>query len=393
MPELGVNSMPERRVAQFVMKISKYCNLRCTYCYEYRELGNKERMSLNTISQIFEHIIAYAEANRYESVSFVWDEREPFLIPLDYYDAIGQLQRDIFADKVTTWNVVQTNLTVLTDRHIEFLKSQKFFSGIGISFDVHGNQRVDSHGRLKTEIVLKNLQKMIDHQIGFGAISVLARNTLPHVRQIYRFYDQLGIESRFLPFYLNAFDEQITEHGLTYDELVAALKSIFDEWMTSERATPVDPIDEYIGYAIAYIAGRRDNHYYKELDEYVFLVDLDGGVYGQGEAYAGEYKYGDLVHEGFGTILTSQSRRRAIEHTQHRQMEYCKKCPYFGACPGFFVGDASPQQQRLLAECGCPVKAIIGHIVTTLEENNLSDLVLTHAARRQHKNTALPMSL
>src|SRR5262249_24096471 len=117
MPVPGVNLMPKRRVAQFVMKISKYCNLRCTYCYEYRELGNKERMSLHTIGQIFEHIIAYADANRYESASFVWHGGEPFLIPLDYYDAIGQLQREMFADKVPTWNVVQTNLTVLTDRH------------------------------------------------------------------------------------------------------------------------------------------------------------------------------------------------------------------------------------------------------------------------------------
>lgn len=62
--------MAKRTGAQFVMKISKYCNLRCNYCYEYNELGNKQRMSLDLISRIFENIAR--NADEFESVSFIW---------------------------------------------------------------------------------------------------------------------------------------------------------------------------------------------------------------------------------------------------------------------------------------------------------------------------------
>jgi uncharacterized protein len=276
---------------------------------------------------------------------------------------------------------------------LELLKSQRFFSGLGISFDVYGDQRVDTRGKLKSDIVLKNLQKLIDHDINFGAICVLARNTLPHFREIYRFYDHLGVPCKFLPFYLSSFDKQIADHAISDAALVAALKSIFDEWIISPRATSVDPIDEYTDYAVAHIAGQHDTRYDKELDEYTFVVDVDGRVWGHGEAYVDEYAYGNLAHETFGALLTSKSRQRAIENTQRRLAQYCEKCPYYGACPGTFVADASPQQDRLLGESGCPVREVMGHIVGVFERTELNDTILANVALQQKmKNPALTVN-
>jgi len=288
---------------------------------------------------------------------------------------------------------VQTNLTILTDRHLEFLKSQSFFQALGISFDVHGDQRVDTRGQLRTEQVLHNLQKLIDCQIPFGAIAVLARNTLPHVRQIYRFYDQLNISCRFLPFYLSAFDGQIGDHAITHAELVAALKSIFDEWVGSEQATRVEPIDEYVDYAVAHIAGRGGRRYSRESDEFVFVVGLDGGVWGQAEAYENAYQYGNLAHESLGDILTSKGRRFSVEQAESRLDRHCRNCPYFGACPGSFVADSSPQQQKLLEESGCPVKEVIDHIVATFEQTGLSPLISKQALSQAQYNSVLTPSL
>jgi uncharacterized protein len=376
--------MARRPVAQVVMKISKYCNLRCTYCYEFNELGNKQRMSLDLISRIFENIASHVLPNEYEWVSFVWHGGEPFLIPLEYYESIDRLQRDIFGDKLGVWNVVQTNLTVMTPRHLEFLKSQKFFSAIGISFDVLGDQRVDPQGRLKTDVVLENMQKLIEGRIPFGAIAVLARNTLPYVKPIYKFYDQLQIGSRFLPFYMDAANDQIARHAVAYDEQVAALKTIFEEWLASENATPVDPIGDYVDYAIAKISERPPKHYRRQSDEFVFMVGLDGGVWGQGEAYEPEYQYGNLARDGFGQILKSPGRRRSIEEAQSRSQRFCRQCPYYGACPGYFVADSSPQQKRMFEESGCPVKEVVDHIVRTLEETGVAERITSRAATRDN---------
>ena len=41
----------------------------------------------------------------------------------------------VFTGGLEVTNVVQSNLTILTDRHVDFLKSSGFFRGIGVSFD------------------------------------------------------------------------------------------------------------------------------------------------------------------------------------------------------------------------------------------------------------------
>ena len=40
----------------FVVKISKFCNLRCSYCYEFEELGQRRRMSLADLHAFFTNV-------------------------------------------------------------------------------------------------------------------------------------------------------------------------------------------------------------------------------------------------------------------------------------------------------------------------------------------------
>ena len=155
-------------VAQFVVKVSKYCNLRCTYCYEYLELGNKERMSLAAMRLLFENVAAYANAHALSSAEFIWHGGEPFLIPIDYFSQVQAMQEDILGDKVAYTNAVQTNLTVLTAGHLSLLGKGHLFEDIGISFDVFfGDQRVDTAGKLRTDTIVANMQKLNDAGIPF----------------------------------------------------------------------------------------------------------------------------------------------------------------------------------------------------------------------------------
>jgi sulfatase maturation enzyme AslB (radical SAM superfamily) len=48
----------------FVLKISKLCNLRCTYCSEYDELGRKERMPLDALEFFVQSVSEFALKQR-----------------------------------------------------------------------------------------------------------------------------------------------------------------------------------------------------------------------------------------------------------------------------------------------------------------------------------------
>src|SRR5688572_29355350 len=108
-------SLPRR--VQFVVKVSKLCNLRCRYCYEFEELGNKARMSLENLERLYQNVAHwYRGFTRPTEVEFVWHGGEPMLIPPDYYRSTFEAQRRAFGkDMVAVENVIQTNLTVLDD--------------------------------------------------------------------------------------------------------------------------------------------------------------------------------------------------------------------------------------------------------------------------------------
>ncbi|MGX1348232.1 uncharacterized protein AB7M49_001808 [Bradyrhizobium elkanii] len=376
------------RTAQFVIKISKYCNLRCSYCYEFVSLGQKQRMSLSMLEAIFRNIALEVQTREYEDIEFVWHGGEPLLVPLEYYDAIGKLQKKIFGTSINVLNAVQTNLTVLTERHIDYLEQRRFFSRIGVSTDVFGDQRVDIRGRDTTHLVHANMQRLIDRNIPFGAIVVLAQNTLPRVREIFRYFDQLNNHVRFLPFFLTAEDEivasqQIQNHGLTGSEVANAFKELFDEWLSSTNGIAWSPLEEYLDFALAFISKQKPYRYDKLDLEAVFIVNIDGTIWGTGDTYSGNVPYGSLATDGLPTILKSEARQRAIKRTNQRLQDYCQPCPYYGACPGFFVGDASRQDEALLKEAGCPVRETIRHILDKLQSTKLMERLTREEAQPQ----------
>ncbi len=379
---------------QFVVKISKFCNLRCSYCYEYNELGIRGTISQEEIKRFLLNIKNHILEHR-SRTEFIWHGGEPFLVDLKTYTWIGEIQQKILLSCGEITNAVQTNLTVLTNRHIEFLKNNTFFQGIGVSFDVFGDQRVDNVGGLQTKKVLQNLQILFDHGISFGAICVLAQNTLPHVRQIYRFYDELGVSCRFLPIYRSAYPAQNEIHALTGKQVEYAFIQLYEEWSQSERATLVEPLNECLDYVVSYLQHRTENlHYYnKEYDEQVFIVNKDGSTWGVSETYEPMYRYGNVFDEDLNSILKSEGRKRAVQESQDRVEKHCTNCPYFGHCPGYFVGDATKQQILQIETDGCTIRNTMDNLAHDLEKQGIlnSNLYQDHENSKRILPSSLPI--
>ena len=367
MQTMAINASP-----QFVLKISKYCNLRCDYCYEFPHLGDKARMNLNQIQAAFQNIKSSINELAIERVNFIWHGGEPLLVPVEVYEQINLIQKDIFGTEFEYMNSLQTNLTVLTNRHIKFLEGG-FFGDIGVSFDVYGDQRVDTKGKSSADLVRANMRKLIDHQIAFGAIAVLARDTLPYIKQTYRFFDALKVEHRILAYYRTVGSEQTERHGLDFDELVGAYKAVFHEWLASERATPVHPIKDLVRYAVQRIMGIDNDRYDPSTSERVFVVDVNGDVSNVSES---EFCYGNLFHSPLREIAESEVRVRSIALSQERMQRFCYQCPYFGNCPGVFVANATSIEREVLETSGCPVRAVLDHILDVFKRTDLSDFIL-----------------
>jgi uncharacterized protein len=361
-----MGSMRKRQI-EFVMKISKYCNLRCSYCYEFNELSDTSRLSLASFGRMLDNMKGHAGRN-WERICFIWHGGEPLLIKPAYYEQLGALQREKLGEDVVYWNFTQSNLTALGDQTLDFVEQKRFFKGVGVSVDPFGTERVDMRGRPTNETVFKNMQRLRDRNYDFACITVLTPKSLPFVSQTFNFFDTLGTQFRVLPYDFSASDDQAKTHTLTAEQHVAALTTLFDLWLSSPGRLRIDPIYEYMIYAMKYRNKVEKQYWDMWRDEAVFTVELDGALWGRPTAYEPDEEYGNIIEQDLETILDSDKRRIACEESVARIETYCGTCPYYGYCPGKYVGNSTNIEQALFAKSGCWVRKVIDHIVEKLDE-------------------------
>ena len=88
------------------------------------------------------------------------------------------------------------------------------------------------------------MQTLIDRRIPFGAITVIARDTLHSVIETFKFFDALNM-APFSPYYRSANPEQVQAHSLTYDEILLSYICLVDSWLVSTNTPGCYPIVEY----------------------------------------------------------------------------------------------------------------------------------------------------
>jgi len=335
------------RNVEWVVKISKLCNLRCTYCYEFPFLGNPERMRLDDLARMFGHIADYyAEAPK--RMDFVWHGGEPLLIEPEYYQQIVERQHAAFDPvRVPFTNSVQTNLTTLNDKVMGLIQSG-FFGNIGVSLDLFGDQRVNVAGKPSQSLVLQNMQRLIDAGISFGCITVLSQVTAPHIEAIYHFFEEIDTSFRLLPVYRTGYEHQQDALALTDREIVAAFKKVVDLWLASDRNIQVRPIEDYITNAVWKLDRVPPrSHYDKLQDEVVYIVNTDGSLFSVADPPDMNLCHGNIFQSPLGDLKRSAGYLRAVQAAQDRMHATCSNCNYFGICSGYFMGEATPEQRHM----------------------------------------------
>src|SRR5262245_40909196 len=113
------------RSVNWVIKLSKLCNLRCGYCYEWNELGDSRRMSAELVERVVQ---AAADLHRLRLQSnpqirttLIMHGGEPLVQPVDYLRNFLEVARTRF-DGLSHQVALQSNLYKITDTQIDLLK-------------------------------------------------------------------------------------------------------------------------------------------------------------------------------------------------------------------------------------------------------------------------------
>jgi uncharacterized protein len=345
-----------------VVKVSKLCNLRCTYCYETPELARKDRMSLGDIERMFVHVRDYlwqwSQKPSDHVLQFIWHGGEPFAQPLSYWEDIADLQRQVYGARFQRGaivNSVQTNLTLVTEKHLPLLRE---FFRVGFSYDVINDRRVNVAGAPTGETVEKKVEWLLSERIPMGAVAVISKSNVDNPRAVASYFVKRHISFRALHlFYALDSLPGTREAAVPFDASLGFYKAMYDmpDVQESMREIAIEPLAQAKSVLDGSSHGGRPSPSKKTCreTEWALGVNTNGDVYSHGDMYFPEFCYGNIFSQSFEEFLTSDGRKRRVEKSRRRLETICEKWPFYRkGCSGRFVSHATPEEYREFERIG-----------------------------------------
>lgn len=336
---LRARPAPAAELVNWIVKASKLCNLRCRYCYEWEELGDMARLSLEGWQRLLGMIRAYhrkrvAELGSGFQTCIIWHGGEPMLLPYAYFERVIELQHQILGEDALARgdyvNSVQTNLYAVADDTLDLLEHEGF--RIGVSMDVVGGVRLTAGGRETEDRVVANMERLRRRGIPFGAIMVLAAHTCPNVITAYDFYEAIGVGLRVLPLFDAPLNTPQASFAASTAQMTEALCRLFAHWVERPNHVRVAPLDDYVRAVYLKMVGGVQAPYDRQQGEWAWLVNTDGALYQVMDAYDRARALGNVFVDSIGDVLDSPAYAASLDRDRALFERHCGPCEFRRAC-------------------------------------------------------------
>jgi uncharacterized protein len=182
-----------RPVSMLILKMVGYCNLACTYCYDYNGVTYKRRMSAETA----ERAISGALERAGGGLTVLFHGGEPLLA----FDAVRSAvafarARAAELGKGVRFSI-QTNGTCFTAPVVEFLVAEEF--SVGVSLDgpaaLNDRLRVDHAGRGHFQAIEGALLEYPELREQVGILTTVTRHNVRHLARVADYVGGLGVRT------------------------------------------------------------------------------------------------------------------------------------------------------------------------------------------------------
>lgn len=309
------------------------CNLQCSYCYEhiYRTKINHKSINIDAVkTQILnEQQPPYLHGG------------EALLAPLEVIEEILSM-----SFQQVGYSSLQTNGTLITDKHVRLFK--KYNTSVGISIDGPGElgkyRKTLKGGKPTSDLVMDKIRFLRKEEVDVGIICVLTQsNALPDQREQFKAWvkelHNLGISGRLNPAQIDYPSMQhiaLTEEELSefYCDMARfILVEIGDDWLPYR-----DIVDSLLGLNQGTCSFGECDYYNASAEKVIFSDGSTGSCLKTaktGHVYP-RFQNADADPRGFARI-----RYEILPLIEH-QNGGCKGCKYWrnctGGCPSEGIG-------------------------------------------------------
>lgn len=159
-----------------IMKATRLCNLRCTYCHAWKE-GPNQVMEFEVLAKTTRDALRHAAVR---VVNFVWHGGETTLLPIGFYKKALWLQQQFKRADQEISNSLQTNATRLNEEWIRFFAATEMEVGVSIDGppEVHDARRKTAGGAPTWPQVRAGVTALQEAGVKCGALIVVDRTII-----------------------------------------------------------------------------------------------------------------------------------------------------------------------------------------------------------------------
>lgn len=372
-----------------IFVVTNACNMKCVYCQAQNGKCVPNGMMTKEIAK---KAVDIALSSPEVYLSFEFQGGEP-LMNFDVIKYIVEYTESQNTKKVIEYNLV-SNLTLLTDEIAQFIKEHN----IGVSTSIDGDEHLHNQNRPYRNDngthrdVLKGIELLKAHNIGYGAIQTSTKNSLSKPKEIVDTYVKLGLPSVFIrnltP--LGCANNSWEEIGYTPEEFITFYKQCFDYIIQINK----DGIFLKEGHASIMLSKILAGHpvNYMELRSPCgagigqIAYYYDGNVYtcdeGRMLAEMGDdsFKLG-TVNNTYDELMNSNNCKATCISSTLESLPNCSDCvynPYCGTCPVVNLALSKDIFNKEPNDYKCKVyKGILDVIFESLQDDEKFDILKT----------------
>ena len=310
--------------ATVIVKPTLDCDLHCRHCYHPITDRSDRLLDIGTYERMVRLVREHFEYSRY-----IWHGGEPLLAPFSFYKKAFAVQKKYYG-KMGCDNTIQTSGSLLTQRFIEFCKSNRVNLGVSYEGGLDCGLRPDMN--------VQHVDEMVDYMARKGHMFLVSATihggNVDKMDEIYEKFKGMGASLSFNPIINLGCARENPDLVLDPDIYVRNSIEIFDKWI-HDRDVKI-PILPFFPYVMTVLDGGpniSDCPQASCLGKWLCLYP-NGDVYPCGKACPEDFCLGNINEvdsiqdlfdsEGFRNILVGSIERR----------KKCKSCEIYDYCNG-----------------------------------------------------------
>ena len=173
-------------IALQVKPVGENCNSNCIYCYNPKKKADLGIMTTDVLDFLIKTYIEYSP----QHLTFSWHGGEPMIAGLPFYEKVVEKIATFGNPGLTSYHMMQTNGTLMTDEFARFFSLNNFSIGVSIdgSEKIHSKHRFLNNGDSTFHATMKAVKILRSNKIEPAVICTVTKKSYRYAKEILRFF-------------------------------------------------------------------------------------------------------------------------------------------------------------------------------------------------------------